>query len=112
MSAPRRSGGQRRRNARTRAAAERPSQAPGLGSICSRGGSHEIIHQIGVDSIAPFADSQARNAFVLFNCAPDRIPPLVVNPGNSPAKDLFVDTDLQFVTADFAQLLTWNVMLT
>jgi hypothetical protein len=61
--------------------------------------------------MAPFADSQARNAFVLFNCATDRIPPLVVNRGNSPAKGLFVDPNLQFVAADFAQLLKWNVTL-
>jgi hypothetical protein len=64
-----------------------------------------------VDSIAPFADSQARNAFVLFNCAPDRVPPLVVNLGNSPTKGLFVGPDLQFVVADLSQLLKWNITL-
>jgi hypothetical protein len=63
-----------------------------------------------VDSIAPFADSQARNAFVLFNCATNRIPPVVINLGNWPAIGLSVDPNLQFVAADFAQLLKWNVM--
>jgi hypothetical protein len=64
-----------------------------------------MIHQIGVDSIAPFATSQARNVFVLFYCAPDRIPPLVVNLCDSPTKGLFVDPNLQFVTADLSKLL-------
>src|SRR4029453_16622592 len=111
MSAPRRSGDRTRRKARTRAAAEPPSRASGLDLVRSRGESHQIIHQIGVDSIAPFADSQARNAFVLVNCATDRIPPVVVNLGNSPPEGLFVDPNLQFVAADFAKLLKGNVTL-
>jgi hypothetical protein len=65
-----------------------------------------------VDSIAPFANSQARNAFVLINRAMDRVPPVVVNLGNSPPKELFIDPNLQFVGADFSQLLKWNVTLT
>src|SRR6267378_8219654 len=111
MSAPWRSGGRTRRKAHTRAAAEPPSRASDPGLVCSRDESHQIIHQIGVDSIAPFADSQARNAFVLFNRATDRVPPLVVNLGNSPAKGLFVDPNLQFVAADFPKLLKWNFAL-
>src|SRR5205823_2098622 len=108
MSAPLLSDDRTRRKARTRAAAKQPSLASGPGRVCSRGESHEIIHQIGVDSIAPFADSQARNAFVLFNCPTDRIPPLIVNLGNSPPKGLLVDPNLEFVAAHFAQLLKWN----
>src|SRR5580765_6977950 len=110
-SAPWRSDGRTRRKARTRAAAKPPSRASDPGLVCSRGESHPIIHQIGMDSIAPFADSQARNAFVLFNCATNRVPPLVVNLGNSPAKGLFVTTTSQFAAAHFPKLLKWNFAL-
>ena len=47
----------------------------------------------------------------MFNCTTDRIPPIVVNLGNAPAIRLFVDPNLQFVAANFAQLLKWNVTL-
>src|SRR5262245_54684758 len=111
-SAPRRSDDRTRQKARTRAAAKRPSQASRPGLVCSRGVSHEIIHQIGVDSIAPFATSQARNAFVLFNCSTDRVPPFVVNLRNWPPKALFVDPNLKFFVANLPELLKWNVALT
>jgi hypothetical protein len=61
-----------------------------------------MIHQIGTYSIAPFVNSQARNAFLLFNCAPDRVKPIVVKLANGPAECLFTDLDLQFAAADCA----------
>src|ERR1051325_5856514 len=111
MSAPRRLDARTRRKARTHAAAKPPSRASDPDPICSRGESHEIIHQIGVDSIAPFATSQARNAFVLSNSPTNRVPPLVVNLGGWPAKRLVVYPNLQCVAADFSKLLKWNAML-
>src|SRR5262245_64526824 len=105
MSVPPRLDDRTRRNARTRAAAKPPSRASGLDPVCSRGESHEIIHQIGVDSIAPFATSQARNAFVLSNRAADRVPPFVVNLGNRPPKSLVGDPNLQCVTGNFTDFL-------
>jgi hypothetical protein len=65
-----------------------------------------------VDSIAPFAESQARNGFVLFNRAANCVPPLVINLGNWPAETFVVDPDLQFVAADSSQFLKWNFTLT
>src|SRR5207253_3217379 len=84
------SGARTRQKDRTRVGGAPQSPARFLRRVSPRGRSHQIIHQIGAYSISPFTTSQARNAFLFFHCATDRMEPIVVKTGDWPAKKFFL----------------------
>jgi len=61
--------------------------------------------------MSPQSKSQARNAFLFFNCARDRIEPIVVEISDWPGELILVQSKSQFVAADAAELLKWNFAL-